>query len=271
MRIHPRPRWNGSACSYCLPDPLESDVDRWNHVDYGSGGKHQLLEMLLASVFANGISRYGSRHAFDQISIHDSPYNPSRWLLKSLPRASDYHGSLLSNKPHHDAILPAPSSADSKYVTLRMHMHVVGYAWYTSNSSDYLAITVVVIYMLIALAHTIWVVATGLTSSSWDTVTELLGLALQRPASKALNGSGASIERLETYQRMIRLKVRENGQHEKVVLVVEEDGNNTNNQSNLLQNTGMRPPARSYRTAWLQTCGKTGIKQPGRTMSRPRT
>ncbi|KAL8905176.1 MAG: hypothetical protein Q9171_006774 [Xanthocarpia ochracea] len=240
MRTQPQPRWNGKTCHYQLPDPSETDVDRLSRIDCGNGGKYQLLEMMLASVFANGLSRYGSRHAFDQISIRNSPRDPSHWLLKSLPRAPDYHASLLSNKPHHDAILPAPAFADSKYVTLRMRVHVVGYAWYASAFSDYLAIMVVIIYMLIALAHTIWVVATGITSSSWDTVTEILGLALQSPASKALSGSGAGIERLGTYQRMMKLRVREEWPDEEIVLVVDEDGNDKDSQSSPLQTTGVR-------------------------------
>ena len=240
MRAQLQPRWNGKTCHYQLPDPSETHVDRWNRNDCGNGGKHKVLEMMLASVFANGLFRYGSRHAFDQISLRNSPRDHSRWLLKSLPRAPDYHASLLSNKPHHDAILPAPAFADSKYVTLRMRVQVVSYAWYASGSSDYFAITVVVIYMLIALAHTIWVVTTRITSSSWDTATEILGLALQSPASKALKGSGAGIEKLGTYQHMMKLRVRKEGQDEKLVLVVDEDENDTNNQSSPLQTTGVR-------------------------------
>ena len=170
------------------------------------------------------------------------PHNPSRWLLKSLPRAPDYYASLLSNKPLHDAILPAPASGP-KYVTLRMRVQVLGYAWYAryaSGFSEYFAITVVVVYMLIALVHTVWVVSTGVTSSSWDTVTELLALALQSPVSKALKGSGAGIERLGTYQRLMKLRVREEGQEEKVILVVDEDGNDTNIQSSPSRTTGLR-------------------------------
>ncbi|KAL8884165.1 MAG: hypothetical protein Q9215_007729 [Flavoplaca cf. flavocitrina] len=234
-----QPKWNGSACQYQPPDPSETDVDRWNRGDCGNGAKQQLLEMILASVFANGLSRYGSRHAFDQISIRNSPHNPWRWLLKSLPRAPDYYASLLSNKPLHDAILPAPASA-SNYVTLRMRVQVLGYAWYASGFSEYFAIAVVVMYMLIALIHTIWVVSTGVTSSSWDTVTELLALALQSPVSKALKGSGAGIERLGTYQRIMKLRVREEGQEEKVILVVDEDGNDTNIQSSPSRTTRLR-------------------------------
>ena len=82
--------------------------------------------------------------------------------------------------------------------------------------------------MLIAIIYTFWVLGTGVTSSSWDTVTKLLALALalQNPAPEALRGSGAGVERLGTYRRVVRLRARmeEGGEQErakeKLVLIV---------------------------------------------------
>ena len=195
MRAQGQSRSNGSTntCVLQPSDPTETDVDRLNRGECGNGGKHQLLELILASVFANGLSRYGSRHAFDLSSMNSSD-SPFRWELQALPKTSNYWASLLSNKPHHNAILPAP--ADSGYVDLQMRVQVVGYAWYASSFSTYLATAVVVTYMVLAIVQTVWVLKNGVTSSSWDTVTELLALALRSPVSDALRGSGAGIERL---------------------------------------------------------------------------
>lgn len=84
--------------------------------------------------------------------------------------------------------------------------------------------------MFIAIAYTFWVlVITGVTSSSWDTVTELLALALQSPISRMLSGSGAGVERLATYKRLVRLRVRrEEGRplrrvQERLVLIVGDE------------------------------------------------
>lgn len=223
IRAQGQSRYNGStnACVLQPPDPADTDVDRWNRADCGNGNKHMLLELILASTFANGLSRYGSRRAFDPSSIMNAPNDPFQWELKILPKAPNYYASLLSNNPHHNAVLPAPANSD--YVKLRMRVEVVGYAWYASGFSDYLAITVVVMYMLVALAHTVWVLTKGVTSSSWDTVTELLALALRSPVSDALRGSGAGIERLGTYRRLTRLRaIREAGE-ERLVLVTDGD------------------------------------------------
>ena len=220
MRAQGQSRYNGSTktCVLQPSDPADTDVDRWNHRDCGNGNKNDLLELILASVFANGLSRYGSRRAFDPHSM--SPQNnPLQWELNTPPKASDYYASLLSIRPHHNAVLPAPSSSD--YVQQQMRVEVVGYAWYASGSSDYLATAVVVMYMFVALAHMFWVLVNGVTSSSWDTVTELLALALRSPVSDALRGSGAGIERLGTYGRLARLRAMTEGGKTRLVLVVD--------------------------------------------------
>ena len=117
-----------------------------------------LLELLLASISANGVSRYGSRCAFDPSSM-TSRNDLFQWELKTPPKATDYYTSLLNNNPHHNAVPPAP--ANSEDVKLRMRVEVAGYAWCASSFSDYLATAVVAIYVLVALAHTVWVLTKG--------------------------------------------------------------------------------------------------------------
>ena len=229
MRTQSQLQYIGETCVQQPPNSSETDVHRWNNDVCGNGGKHQLLELVLGTILADGLSRYGSRHAFDQSSMNDSR-DPFRWELKSLPKAPDYYTSLLSDRPRHSAILPAP--ADSDQVNLHMRVEVAGYAWYASSFSDYLAITVVLIYMLIALVHTVWVLVTGVTSTSWDTVTELLALALGSPVSNALNGSGAGIERLKTYRRMLKLRVKREGGNDRLVLLVDDEENVMNDRTN---------------------------------------
>ena len=156
MRVQGQAQWNSSTdtCVLQPSDPTETDVNRMNHRDCGNGNKYMLLELILATIFANGLSRYGSRRCFDSSSMNSSN-NPFRWDLTTLPKASNYYASLLSNNPRHNAILPAP--ANSGYVGLRMGIQIVGYAWHASSSSDYLATAVVVTYMLVAFVHTVWV------------------------------------------------------------------------------------------------------------------
>lgn len=222
MRAHGQSRLNESTntCVLQPSDSSETDIDRLNRRECGNGGKHMLLELILASVFANDLSRYGSRRAFEPSSRNSSD-DPFRWELQPLPKTSNYWASLLSNKPGHNAIVPAP--ANSGYVNLQMRVQVVGYAWYASSFSTYLATAVVVTYMLLATAQTVWVLKNGVTSSSWDTVTELLALALRSPVSDALRGSGAGIERLMTYKSLTRVRAMTEAGKERLALLIDRE------------------------------------------------
>ena len=228
------------SCVLKAPDASTTDVDRLNSRACGFGGRHQLIELILASTFANGLSRYGSRRAFNLAASPDARSDPFTWDLKKPPRAPGFSQSLLSISPKHNAVLSAPPG--SGFVTQSMRCEVFGYAWYMSSISDYLAIGVVVAYMVIAIAYTVWVLfVTGVTSSSWDTVTELLALALQSPVPETLSGSGAGLERLATYKRLVRLRARreEGGERhrvrERLVLIVGNEAISGNAEGDLMR------------------------------------
>jgi len=240
QRTQPQPLYDQltKLCVLRTPDANTTDVDRLNSGNCGAIGKYQLTELILASTFANGLSRYGSRRAFNLAASAESRSNPFKWDLKKPPRAPGIAQSLISLKPKHSAVLPAPPG--SGFVTQQMTCEVFGYAWYASSSSDYLAAGVVMAYMLIAIAYTVWVlVFTGVTSSSWDTVTELLALALQSPVPETMSGSGAGVERFAAYSRLVRLRARreEDGGrqrvHEKLVFVVGDEKISSNTEGAL--------------------------------------
>lgn len=195
------------SCVFRMPDGETTDVDRLNSRACDAIGKHRLIELILASTFANGLSRYGSRRAFNLSASPANRTSPFVWDLKKPPKAPGFALSLLSLHPKHNAVMPAPPG--SNFVTQRMKCEVAGYAWSTRSSSDYLAAGVVLAYMVIALTYMGWVLLrTGVTSSSWDTVTELLALALQSPVPESMSGSGAGVERFATYSRLVRLRAR---------------------------------------------------------------
>ena len=227
MRTQPMFTYHGktSGCLWDPPDLTITDVDRLNYGACYNGAKKQLLELILASTFANGLSRYGSRRAFEPLSM-TSKKDAFGWILKSPPKAPNYDKILVGIHSNPNAVLPPPPS--SNFVNLTMVNEVNGYAWYASTSSEYLATAVIGFYILVALVHTIWVLSRGITSSSWDTATELLALAMQSPAALALNGSGAGVQRGGTYERTVALRTARDGGlerenvSERLVLVVEE-------------------------------------------------
>lgn len=223
-----------------------TDVDRLNSGSCSYGGRHVLIEVILASTFANGLSRYGSRRAFN-LSASYNGKDPFSWILNKPPLAPQWKDSLVDNNAGHNAVLPAP--AHSNFVTLRMRCEVVGYSWYAHTITDYLAIAVVGIYMLVAITHMLWVLYFGVTSSSWDTITELLALALRSPIPESLSGCGAGVERLGTYKRLVKLRARGkakdelDGSGETLALIVGDQ----NGASGLEQNLPAGPEAMKYR------------------------
>lgn len=91
-----------------------------------------------------------------------------------------------------------------------------------------------------AVAHTVWVLAKGVTSSNWDTVTELLALALRSSVSDKLRRSKAGIERLKTYNRLTRLRaLREEGE-ERVMLVFDGEESHVKGGEGLEQGSEVR-------------------------------
>lgn len=184
-----------------------------------------LTEFILATIIVNGLSRHGTRHYFQPESL-DPKIDKFHWRLKAIPQAENITRDLIRNKRTKDPILPPPLSSD--FVALHLRFEVYGYAWYASLASDYFATVVISIYIVVAVAHGVWIlIINRKTSCSWDTVTELLALALQSPVATSLLGSGAGIERLNTYKRLVRLRALEAGEEKRdgaskrLVLVLE--------------------------------------------------
>lgn len=226
LRTRQYNQWNpeDNSCCYRPPNLTLTDTDRLGDTSCNNGGKTSLIELILASTIVNGLSRYGSRLLFEPESLEPN-VDKFHWTLKDTPKAKNFAKALISNAPHSNAMVPAPPGSD--FVTLHLRFEVNGYAWYASSASDYLATAVICLYVLIALAHTAWILTHRDTSSSWDTVTELLALALQSPVATNLFGSGAGIERVNTYKTMIRLRavrdedLKRQGVDERLALVVE--------------------------------------------------
>ncbi|KAL6720959.1 hypothetical protein ACLMJK_000059 [Lecanora helva] len=224
MRTKSYPQFDSrtKSCQIQPPNLTMTDVERMKDVTCGNGGKPLLIEVMLASTFVNGLSRYGSRRVFesDSLSLENDRFH---WILKETPKATDFNRLIFSHRGRPYAMLPPPPRSD--FITLNWKIQVYGYAWYASSASDYLAICVISVYMLGAIGHTIWILVRGKTSSSWDTTTELLALALQSPVTKLLRGAGAGIERLSTYRHIVRLRAVEDrdGVGDRIVLLIENE------------------------------------------------
>ena len=85
---------------------------------------------------------------------------------------------------------------------------VTGLGYRANSTACYLALAVLLLYVVLALSHTIWVLITQETSTAWSSLTDLLTLALMsRPPDSGFDNASAGIERFRTLQSPIRIRV----------------------------------------------------------------
>ncbi|KAF8850522.1 hypothetical protein BDZ45DRAFT_751682 [Acephala macrosclerotiorum] len=131
-----------------------------------------LLETIISSVFADGLSRSGSAKT------------DSEW---------------------QDAFNP-PLSQSGDVATLEVSMQISGFT-YQGSPTEYLAMAALFVHIVFALSHTIWILTKKETSTSWDSVSKLLVLAQNpRPIASGLKNASANIKHLQTYSQKAKIR-----------------------------------------------------------------
>jgi hypothetical protein len=95
------------------------------------------------------------------------------------------------------------------WTQLRMETHVNGYAYSFDSITTKIAITILMPHASLAVCHSIYEMMPGLSSSSWDSVAELLAIAMNSSPSKALQDTCARISQLATMKLVVRVVATE--------------------------------------------------------------
>lgn len=201
LRNNPTLHWDHSTnrCVYGLRDSDETDTQIWNSNDCGGGGEPagKYVQLIVGSVVVDGLSRFGSHRA--------SNIDNSGELQWSQQLPQTFNTSLLFRN------LPQSSS---RFASQWLSVSVVGWAYYASQVSDYLALAVVCAYMALAGAHVFWLLywKHWISSGAWDSVTELLVLCKNSPPTvpSRLNNASAGIHRLGTFGTIVKVRVSSN-------------------------------------------------------------
>ena len=86
-----------------------------------------------------------------------------------------------------------------RFFKTEMETWVTGFAFADNSLTMRGAMAVFYVYALLVIAYSIWSIWSGITSSSWESVPDLLALALADPNSRPdkpnLEGRGASVMR----------------------------------------------------------------------------
>lgn len=157
-----------------------------------------LLESVISSVIVDGLSRSG----LDRIFNTDGP--ESEWSLAAFDPVSDFATRILSGQ----TALQEPNQRDADITTLHMKMEITGFAL-RATLTGFLAMAVLSAHIIMAVIHIICVVVFKKTSTSWDSISELIALAQNsRPAYSALANTGGGINYRRTYGRIATIRVK---------------------------------------------------------------
>ena len=177
-------------------DPSLTDTELWNDASCDKGDKRYFIELLVASMVADGLSRFSSHRTFNL--SHDT----RDWKIKDL---HTYNSSRLLSS------LDGPKQSSPTVPSIWLEVYVNRYAYYPSSTSDYLALAVVCLYILIAGSHVITILFLPehrVTSDAWDSLTELLVLCQNSPppSTTSLKNTSAGIDRLRTYGTIVKVR-----------------------------------------------------------------
>ncbi|KAL9620620.1 MAG: hypothetical protein Q9160_004874 [Pyrenula sp. 1 TL-2023] len=202
-------------------DWIESDI-------LPNAGKTRLLEAIISSVLADGLSRSGSHLAFNTTS--NTP--PSSWDLSSTAYAPipSFNHTILQPHSSKPSLQKPPSTIN--YTTLHATFSITGYS-FRITLAGYLAMVVLLTHMVLAWTHVVWVLGFGKrTSRSWGSVAEWIALA-QNGRGRGGGGGGGlvnvggGIGCVGTFVRVAKVRVRSDGDEEggeHVELIFEEVG-----------------------------------------------
>ena len=197
-------------------DTRKTPAEVWNGQEFeGGGNRTTFLESMVASHFADGLSRTRADRAFNTAG------EVSTWGLYNYNRIPDYNQSLLEGRRS----LIRPDSGN--FTELRVNMTIDGYSFKATETTDFLSIAVLAVHMLIAFGHTMWCLWNLSSSECWDTVTEVITLSQNsQPAFDALKNTAAGVKKFSTFSqkavvRVTRLPGHEEADH--VDLLFEEN------------------------------------------------
>jgi hypothetical protein len=123
--------------------------------------------------------------------------------------------------------LPPPEHYDERNMSRFNFATIVdGYGYGTTSISIRLAMAVMIAYCVVTVAYIAYILATGSTSTAWNSGIELVVLALQSRKPDHLGNAGVGIESLKTFQQGVGIRVN---REDELELVFERDRDIDNN------------------------------------------
>ncbi|KAF7884392.1 uncharacterized protein EAF02_004728 [Botrytis sinoallii] len=118
-----------------------------------------------------------------------------------------------ASKQNHD---------NEKYTYITVNRFRYGYSYPLRGITKWLALSILLLHIFLALVHTVIITRMGWTSKILKSLCEILVLAINSSPSTGLDNTCAGIDRLDTYKQIV--KVRETSfEHLGLVMNGDED------------------------------------------------
>ena len=166
-------------------------------LDPGSGSiAHQRnnAEIILAEMGANGLSRIASTSQLQ---------GTVKQVIESDQSVSLDGNYWFAGKDNNVFRVDPEESKD--WVKFRVSTTVVGYAYNTHGRITKLAIGVPLAYYLVAVTHIIYAGISGISSTCWDSISEVTAVAMNSTPTVSLRNTCAGISELNIFKLPVRV------------------------------------------------------------------
>ena len=175
------------------------------------------IEMLLSNSVVNGLARrnfrvgisgtlLGNTDGLDLVNYLNSSadrWENTTWVCKDWCRHLLPSGYKMGYGGNAFNISDTEKNASTK---LTMRAGVLGWAFNRRGSAAKFAMIALLLYVFIAFGHFLYtIIWTKESSSSWDSISELVALAIRSDPPEALVNTGAGIETDETFEHRTRV------------------------------------------------------------------
>ncbi|KAI4914926.1 hypothetical protein J4E90_004962 [Alternaria incomplexa] len=181
---------NGKIGDSSVPDFTAPNVTAGNK----NGGIEETIAMLLGAVLADGVAR-GASGVYSFLKT-DTTAEYDVVTLLELPIATE--NSLRWNPV-------------SGFYSVRVKLDSYGYGYGLRNTAGWVAMIVLLVFTLTVLVHGV-VLGCAVARQQyyggecWEDVAELMALAMNSTPSEKLNGTGAGVERSETWRNVVKIR-----------------------------------------------------------------
>jgi hypothetical protein len=162
----------------------------------GGSNRTVYLDWIVSLLVTDGLARQGSSKA-----LNTSGPVPV-WSLLDYVQRPDFNRSLLGS----GQALEQPPTPN--ITTFNWRLTIQGLSYRAGLSADYLSISVLLGHIILATAHTLWLLWKKKSSGCWDTITELVTLAQNpRPAHTVLENTSTGIKCIGTFAKVATVHV----------------------------------------------------------------